>query len=97
MILPKTDYFGGYIATAILDMDEVDPMIARAIGNWSRDTLGEVYSTKLTFEAISVLAGGDIRRGHYRNPRLTSKGNTEDKELAKKFLPWDEAAEENIP
>ena len=33
MILPKIDHFGRYVAAAVFDMEEVDPMIVQAIGN----------------------------------------------------------------
>ena len=45
---------------------------------------------------MCVLAGGDTRRGHYRNHRTTFKGNNEHKELAKKIFPWVKTAEEKI-
>ena len=44
IVSPKTEHFGRYCASALLDMEEVDPNIARAIGNWAIDTFGEVYS-----------------------------------------------------
>ena len=87
MVLQKKYHFGRYIAAAVLDMEEVDPMISRAIGNRAIDTFGEVYSTKLPFSAMRVLARGDTRRGNYRNLRTPFKGNAEHKELAKKFFP----------
>lgn len=97
IVSPKTEHFGRYCASAILDMEEVDPTIARAIGNWAIDTFGEVYSSKLPLPAMRVLAGGDTRRGYYRNPRITFKGDPMHNELAIKFFPWVEAAEAKLP
>ena len=97
IVSPKTEHFGRYCASALLDMEEVDPTIARAIGNWAIDTFGEVYSSKLPLPAIRVLAGGDTRRGFYRNPRTTFKGDDTHNELAKNFFPWVEAAEVELP
>ena len=68
-------------------MEEVYPIIVRAIGNWDIDTLGEVYSTKMTLPEMRVLAGRDSRHCHYRNPRTILKGNDKHKELAKHFFP----------
>ena len=55
---PKIEHFGRYCSSAILDIEEVDPTTVQAIGNWAIDTFGEVYSSKLLFSAIHVLAGG---------------------------------------
>ena len=64
-ISPKTDHFGRYAATAVLDMEEIDSIITRAIENWTIDISEETYSTKLILSAMRVLTGGDARRGHY--------------------------------
>ena len=37
MVSPKKDHFGIYVPAAVLDMEEVDTMIVRAIGNWAID------------------------------------------------------------
>ena len=97
IVSPKTEHFGRYCASAILDMEEVDPTIARAIGNWAIDTFGEVYSSKLPLPAMRVLAGGVSKTGFYRNPRITFKGDPEHIELANRFFPWIESAEKQIP
>ena len=47
MISPKIYHFGRYVASAVLDMKEADPMMARAIMNWPTDTFGEDHSKKL--------------------------------------------------
>ena len=46
MVSSKTDSFVRYVAASVLNMDEVDNMIALAIGIWDIDTFGEVYSIK---------------------------------------------------
>ena len=96
MVLSKKYHSIIYVNAAILDMEEVDPMIARAISNWVVDTFGGVYSKNLPFPAVRVLAGGNTRRSHYQNTRITFKGNAEHKELAKKFFPCFDATEEKI-
>ena len=78
----KTDHFGRYVTAAVLDMEEIDPMITQAIGNWDTDRFWEVHSTKLPLLVMCDLAGGDLRRGHYQNPRSTFKDNAKHKELA---------------
>ena len=85
IVSPKIGHLGRYCASALLDMEEVDPTIARAIGNWAIDTFGEMYSSKLPLPAMRVLAGGDTRKGFYRNSRVTFKGDPEHLELAKIF------------
>ena len=69
----------------MLDMEEVDPTIARAIGNWAIDTFGEVYRSKIPLPAMRVLAGGETRRGYYRNPRITFEGDPDHVELTNEF------------
>ena len=61
IVSPRTEHFGRYCASAILDMEEVDPTIVRALGNWAIDTFGEVYSSKLPLPAMRVLAGGGYK------------------------------------
>ena len=78
-------------------MEEVDPTIARAIGNCAIDTFCEVYSSKLPLPAMRVLAGGVSKKGFYRNPQITFKGDPEHVELANRFSPWIETAEKQIP
>ena len=96
IVSPKTEHFGRYCASALLDMEEVDPTIARAIGNWAIDTFGEVYSSKLPLPAMRVLAGGETRKGYYRNARVTFKGDPEHLVLATKVFPWVEIAEKTL-
>ena len=67
-----------------------------AIGNWAIDTFGEVYSSKLPLPAMRVLAGGETRKGYYRNARVTFKGDPEHLALANNFFPWVESAEKTL-
>ena len=86
IVSPKTENFGRYCASALLDMEEVDSTIARAIGNQVIDTFGKVYSSKLPLPAMRFLVGGDTRKCYYGNARTTFKGDPEHLELANKFF-----------
>ena len=73
IVSPKTEHFGRYCASAILDMEEVDPTIVRALGNWAIDAFGEVYSSKFPLPAMRVLAGGDTGRVFFGTQEQPSK------------------------
>lgn len=65
----KITHFGRDGAPAIMDMREVVTDDQKNIGNWSGDVFQNVYSTNLPLPAMRALAGYDIRRGYYKNPR----------------------------
>ena len=95
IVSPKIGHFGRYCASAILDMEQVDPTIARAIR--TNDTFGEVYSSKLPLPAMRILVDGETRRDFYKNPRITFKGDPDHLRLANTFFPWVEDTESKIP
>ena len=63
--------FGRKKAPAILNLEEASELNKRALGNWSTDGFGEVYSSKLLIAAIRVMEGFDKRSGMHHNPRTT--------------------------
>ena len=80
--------FGRKTAPAILYLEEVSELNKRALGNWSTDVFGEVYSSKLTLVAMRVMAGFDKRSGMHHNPRTTFYSDDRHKDLAMKIFPW---------
>ena len=45
------------IAPGCLDIEEIDGMDKRAIGNWTTDAFGSHYDTKLSLPALPVMSG----------------------------------------
>ena len=62
-----------------MDMVEVKPDIARAVGNWKNDTYDNHYSSKLPLSGMRVMAGFDARRGYHSNPRANFFGEDKHK------------------
>ena len=62
-------HIGRVQGASSLDVEEVDGLDKRALGNWSTDVFGEVYSTKLPLPAMRAMAGHDTRRGYFVLPR----------------------------
>ena len=60
---------GRGIAPGVLEVEEVDGVDRRAIGNWCTDVFGTHYDTRLPLPAMRAMAGFDSRRGRYIHPR----------------------------
>ena len=82
----KIKHIGRNTAPAIMDMAEVDRVDQKNIGNWSNEVLTNVYSTKLSLGAIRALIGVDKRRGYYKNPMTTFKGDITRKHKKSHFV-----------
>ena len=70
-----------------MDLEEVSELDKRALGNWSTDVFGEVYSSKLPLAAMRVMAGFDKRSGMHHNPRTTYFGTRKHISLPKMIFP----------
>ena len=93
----KITHFGRDVAPAIMDMREVVTDDQKNIGNWSGDVFQNVYSTNLPLPAMRALAGYDIRRGYYKNPRTRFQGDGKYDHLARTIFPWIEADMDKLP
>ena len=80
-------HFGRRTAPAILYPEEVSELDKRALGNWSTDVFGEVYSYKLPLLAIRDMEGFDKRSEMDHNPRTMFYGDDRHKVLAMKIFP----------
>ena len=89
-------HFGRKCAPALMDLEEVNEMDKRALGNWITDVFGEFYSSKLPLAAMRVMAGFDKRLGMHHNPRTIFYGQEKHKALARMISPWIETVQENV-
>ena len=89
-------HFGRKCAPALMDLEEVNKMDKRALGNWITDVFGEFYSSKLPLAAMRVMAGFDKRLGMHHNPRTTFYGQEKHKALVRMIFPWIETVQENV-
>ena len=87
-------HIGRGIAPGLLEVEEVDGVDRRAIGNWTTDVFGTHYDTKLPLTAMRAMAGFDSRRGRFIHPRSSFYGDEYHAHLPGMLFPWvDEALE----
>ena len=67
-------YFGRKTAPAMMDLEEVSELDKRALGNWTTDVFGEIYSSKLPLAAMRVVVRFNKRSGMHHNPHTTFMG-----------------------
>ena len=77
-------------------MAEADGVDQRNIENWSNDVFAAVYNKKLPLGAMRALTGVNKRRGYYKTPRITFKGDSNHEVLAKKSFPWVEGVRDDF-
>ena len=85
-------HIGRGIAPGVSEVEEVDGVDRRAIGNWCTDVFGTHYDTRLPLPAMRAMAGFDSRRGRYIHPRSCFYGDASHAHLpGLLFLRVDEA------
>ena len=81
-------HIGRGIAPGCLEIEEIDGMDTRAIGNWVTDVFGSHYDTKLPLPAMRAMSGHDSRRGKFIHPRSSFNGDASHAHLPGLLFPW---------
>ena len=77
IVSKKKEHLGRDTVPAIIDIEGVCEMEQRNMGNWAADLFKKTYSKRLPLGALRALVGYGSKRGCYKNPRTTFKGNVE--------------------
>ena len=81
-------HIGRGTASGRLEMEEVNGIDKRAIGNWTTDVFGSHYDTKLPLTAMRAMSGYDSRRGRFIHSRSAFYGDESHAQLPKLLFPW---------
>ena len=84
----KKEHFGRDTAPAIMDIEGVCGLGQRNMSDWVADVFQKTYSKRLPLGALRALAGYSSKRGYYKNPRTTFKGNVDHEKLSIMIFPW---------
>ena len=87
-------HLGRSAGPAQCELEEVNGMDSRALGNWKQDVFAASYSTQLPLPAMRVMAGHDKRQGYHSNPRSTYFGDESHQCLPLMIFPWLDTAME---
>ena len=75
-----------------LELEEVEDLNKRAIGNWDTDVYGKYYDKKLPLAAMRAIPGHDSSRGYFNHARCILYDNATYAHLPSLSFPWvDEA------
>jgi hypothetical protein len=78
-------HIGRAVGPAGLEMEEVNPLATKVLGNFNPDTQEKRYSMKIPLRAMRVAAGWDAEKGSYYLPRATL---LPPQELLNQLFPW---------
>ena len=81
-------YIGRGIALGCLEIEEIDGVDKRTIGNWAMDVFGSHYDTKLSLPALRAISGYDYRRGKFIHICNDLYGDASHAYLPGLLFPW---------
>jgi hypothetical protein len=86
-------HFGRIMGPLALQLEELDDLITKALGNWDPCVFDSRYSSKIPMKGLRVAAGFPQEQGHYVIPRSSCEPP---EELKKLIFPCLEQKEEEI-
>lgn len=78
-------HFGRSVGAVKAELEEMDALMIKNLGNWNPDTQEDRYSAKLPLQAMRIMAGHDRRKGFYYLPRA---GVEPPAELRRQIFPF---------
>jgi hypothetical protein len=86
-------HFGRVMGPLALQLEELEDLITKAMGNWDPSVFDSRYSCKIPMKGLRVAAGFPQEQGHYVASRFVTKPP---EELEKSIFPCLEQKEEQI-